>query len=498
MFRRIARFFGSVGGRGLLQPDQLNLRVEERRNMPQLSYRLPLSYLNLSGTVSFVTDTLAESPQEVREPDATVELRVTGDEAHPRNVSLDPGAWRDASASFEFAEDGRLVSGSREVIGQGGKLVTGVVHVATSLLSAAAAIGRPMPRFLATDFTIDATSEDAVAARAAAEQSAAERVEDAYKKAHPKEAELRATLRVTLGDLAARVPEAVRDAAAASTSAARRQALDRIRSLRIARAAAAEELDRMNAHFAAWRTTTQLKRAEDHEFKITLDELAMAKITVTENGDLHVPEPGAGDHPDKMRAAQAEIVGAWSDLGILVVVEDTRQRVLRHDVVDIPDAADSSLVVRTPRTVILKTFVRERDRNRAVLKAARPALVLDELCDHQSIDIRSGLFGEAKGGVSFSEDGVLAKVDFGTKSAAAAAAEAFGKVPESVASSLETASKIADAADKIRMRPSERAIARVTKQVELKQKELELSGLAATEADYAELLRLTQEAARQE
>jgi len=121
-------------------------------------------------------------------------------------------------------------------------------------------------------------------------------------------------------------------------------------------------------------------------------------------------------------------------------------------------------------------------------------LVLDELCDHQSIDIRSGLFGEAKGACHSARTASWQRSTSAQKSAVAAAAEAFRKVPESVASSLETASKIADAVDKIRVRPSERAIARVTKQVELKQKELELSGLAATEADYAELLRLTQEA----
>ena len=456
--------------------------------MPTLSYRLPLSSLKIAGTVTYVADPLVSPREQAQDPEAEVELRVTGDEAHPRSVQLDAKKWRDSTASFEFTEDGRLASTSRDVVGQGGKILTGVVEVVTSVAGAVLAVAgrrslRPVP---------GGQTADQLAAEAAGEQQLLTAVDEAYRMAHPEEAALRERLQALSRTIPLKIADAIASVGDAQSPTARKQARQLLRSLRMALAAAREELERIDRHFQAWRATTQKKREEQYEYTITLDEIAMAKVQLRE-GDLVFPEPEPGDSPDKMKAAQEEIRAAWTTLGVVVQVDDTRRRVLRADVARIPAPASRSIVARLPRSVNLRTFIRQAN-GKAALKSSRPVMVLDELCDHFELDVNAGLFGEGKGSMVFSSDGVLTKVESATKSSAASAVAALGTVPATVASSLETANKIADQVNTLREKPNEFALTRVKQQLALKQNQIDLAGLNATETDYAELKRLTQEA----
>lgn len=462
--------------------------------MARFTYRLPLSYVRITGTAKYISDPLAAPGEQVAEPQAQIELVVGADEWRPRSLDLDPRRWRDGASSLEFTEDGRLTSQSAEVVGQGGKALTGLVTVVTSVAGALTAIAGPRavaPLSVDQDPAAGAALQRLQAERDDADGLAAA-VEAAYKRTHPEEAELREKLLEINKKLATGIADSIARVHDSVDRPARLEAQQELRSRLNARESLRPDLEKANAHFTAWRAGTQKAREERHEYHISLDEVRWSKVSVDETGTVTFPDPSPGDNEAKLTAAQAEIRQAWEHLGVVVLVDDRRSRILREDVHSVPDAASHAVVVRIPREVTLRVFTRNADA-KAVLKSTQPVSVLDSLCDHQEVEVRAGVFGEGKGRLSFHSGGTLAKIEASSKSGVAAAADALGGLPATVAQALETTNKIADQYGNLSDKRIELALARAKDEHDLKQKQIELSGLNATEADHAELQRLKQQ-----
>jgi hypothetical protein len=118
---------------------------------------------------------------------------------------------------------------------------------------------------------------------------------------------------------------------------------------------------------------------------------------------------------------------------------------------------------------------------------------MDRLCELQTIVFHKSMLAKRTTALTFSDLGALTGVATTRTAAAAALADAAQAIPGTVAASLEQTKKLYDDFGALRDRAIDTRLAELKKQLALKQNEIALAGLHATEAQSAELARLKQQ-----
>lgn len=453
--------------------------------MPILQYRLPVSRIRMSGTYTATTDKiLGEQPIERT---AVAELGVMADPVGPYSVDLDAGWLRDSSATFALTEDGRLTSATVSAIGQGGTLVSGIVGVAATAIGTVIRAASGVPRVERADGEKDEGPPPPLTPR-----KAAEKLEATYRAEHPEEAAVRTAARDTLKKLRAQHQAALDLLANADAPEQRIAALKQAQQIGISSPASEASVDRADALFDAWHATKVTSAVTSYTIDVTLDEIRAADVTVVDGKPVFPEHRGSASYQARVQAAQDKIRQGWEKLGCLVLVHD--DPLDEETYPGIPADGRMRVVVRRMRPVLLDFY--EVDTNdRAKSTAQRPAMILDRLCPTETIEVSSGVFGKNSRGITFSSEGVPTGFDYGSGSAAAAAATSLAGIPATVAGALETLGKINTAVDALRNSRAEQALAQAKRATDLKQQQVTLDGLTSTEKNFGELESLKQQAA---
>jgi hypothetical protein len=447
-------------------------------------YRLPMTHVRFSGTVTDSYDTILKK-QLHASPNAIAEIMVMADSSKWCEAKIKHGFFRDTAVSFEFTEDARLTTASSEVTGQAGKLVLGVIGVAAT--AAGVVLGLPGLAVAAAAGTIaagKATGETTFAREEKpAEQTDEEKVYDAYKKAHGDVADLRLELAKTQVELKQEMAATAAALASATDTSERTRLLRQLRSSKEALQIAGDEATKLDRHFAEWRASTIKTTTTDYDFTVPLTDLRNCKL---ENGAIQV-------------ASGSVLQVIWDRLGLAVIPVElgSEQGLDEPEAASVPANGDdpkSSVFVRVPRKLRLDIY--RKDDDKALLHRSREYLVMDDKCSVREIDLpKRRLFSKESKTLKFGPGGSLVAVSTASTAAATAAAEIASGLPAGVSGGLEQSKKILDQLSGLSTAAVDQQLAAIKKQVELKQQALVLAGLNATDQQYAELERLKQEAA---
>ena len=443
----------------------------------RFSYRLPLSCIRVRGSRTWVHDKVLQTDKQ--SPSATVGLDVMGDH-HVREAEIDADLFSETKTGLEWSDDGRLVTSSVDVTGQGGRIIAGIVGAGTALAgvltadpalalagSAAGAIGT---RFLAPD----------VAAHEAWPTEIEKRVAEAYANEHPDVAQRRQAFAELVADLLDRLAAAMKNDD--DTVAARRL----VRAVEYDLALARSQLSRLDELFKAWRATKLESRVESYEFTLSLDDVEKAGAQVDADGAVRWT--GEADSPSRMA-----VEDVLTKLDLLVTVEPAPGTTGdNRGATPEPDVNERGIVVRWPRRVQLATYEKKADR--LIPHSSTPALIMDASCHHEVAKVSKSLlpwlFSRQKIQMGFSVSGGLQAITVGSTSAAAGLADTLGALPGGVASSLAQSKKIVDRVYDLRETALDQEIERLSGQIKVKQRELDQAGLAATSDSYVELQQL--------
>lgn len=436
-----------------------------------LKYALPVSALRVDGTVTVTTDAVTGTTERAPEATVTLETRAA---ARDKTLNIQTGWFRNTAVGLELTDDGRLVSSGIESTGQLGKVVLGVVGAGVAIagvalspvglagVAAAAAVG-------------GATTAEAMEVPTAPPPAPDPAIVQ-YRVKHAALDDLRKQYEATVEQAARRIGALGNRIVAEDDPRKRWALIAELRQLESVKPSLDAELDRLVAHFRAWRAAQVTSRVETVQRGFDLDELRAAQVTVSDAGTVTL---GA-------QAAPA-VRWAWETLGVAVTIDPPGTST------DVPAQKDNQVVVRVPRAVTLRVWEKDAD-GIARLREEKRHLVMDAACVHEAVSFRKSLWAKRAVNLKFSDLGAMTSYTHAADSGAAAAADTLGALPATVGSSLEQAVKINTQLEALRTGAATREAERLKQQVERKQKEIELAGLKATEQDAAELERLKQQA----
>jgi hypothetical protein len=459
----------------------------------RIPYRLPMSAIRFTGTTQYTTDTILAPGEEKPSHSAEITLETVADPSSRLIAKVDRDFLQDTKISFELTEDGRLVTGGVDTTGQAGKVIIGAVGVGASI--AGVALGLPAavaPALLSAAGIAAAEKRRGIAPSDTPE----ERVAKEYAKRFPGMLSARTEYAELVANLTAEIAKTGSEVASAKGSPERAELMQRLRALQKVMNTARAELDRLDEHFKAWRASTIKSREEHHEFLFELGALAKAGTRV-EEGELRFPEPSGSDaQKEAMKRAQARVSTIWDRLGALVTLEDDGQDRSATD--GEPQSTSvgeiEGVEVRVPHRVTL-TLWSKADSGKAVRIHSKPYLITDEASTRFTMKWDESWFGKRSLKLSFSAGGALTSVSTESTSDAAAIAETAATLPATITGGLEQSSKLLDQVEALRTKAADQRLARLKKEIELKQQQILQDGLLATEASHAELERLKQEAA---
>lgn len=462
-----------------------------------IQYRLPLSAVRVSGTLKHTTDTILNKTD--REPTVGVELLTIGDPTTECALQYAHDWLNDSTIALDRSDDGRLTSTSSESTGQGAKALTAVAGLVATGVGFALG-GVPGAALAATASTqVGREAFERMGVPADAIDADETTVAKAYREKHGALADARvvlaariAALRETVGQLAERV-------ATASDGEARKQHAKELRAADAALGIVRKELAAIDAHFATWRASTIESRLETVDYITTLDEFhcagsasidAEGKIVFADESRREVDQGAGTDavQPSRPEAtARAKLRYLWDKLDLFITFDDESVPATGGALTTV---AKNHIVIREPRWAVLQ--VAKRDAKQAVVDSRRRYAVLDNRCAHRTFELRRSWFSRKSSKVAFSAAGVATGFASGSTSGVAAFAEAVGNLPGTVATSLKTVGDITDSAYSLRTKALDQELARVKKEVELRQQQVLASGLDLTENHAARLERLKQ------
>ncbi|NUU19061.1 hypothetical protein HP550_17570 [Cellulomonas humilata] len=329
-------------------------------------------------------------------------------------------------------------------------------------------------------------------------------------------------------------------------AAARRSELAaRLRMLHRLRDEAEGELARLDAHYAAWRAGTRSTHAVERSFDIRTDALPVQNPKHDEpllktvkprpapaRGDVEEPAPdpdvtksnaGIPEPPrspsrrpggpipslsyldvNKLKDRSEDAWQAWQALGVLVVQVGRKPE--EGAALNVPRKERDGVWLRVPRTVHWQLWrqtttppppgAEPAPPSHVLVKLVREgsSVVVDGACPCRFVRFRRSLWARRSTSVELSDSGALRKFALTSTSAAAAVAAAAAQVPGVVSTGLTTASTLRTTWQTLGDVDEQRRLAELQRQIDLREKELKLAGLGATEAQHVELARLKQQA----
>lgn len=464
-----------------------------------IPYYLPMSAIQVTGTKAIATDNLVPN-NPIKQESWKSEARIVtvADNSHdPLEAEVKAGALRNTNASMEFTEDGRLTSAGSESSGAIIPLAKGLVSV--GIAGAALALA-PTPAFLGIGAAVSAgLAKRRLITAPPTPKAAKDPAERRYSSEHPHEyALLKQTADVIVTSeiaLAESVHVANTDPSVGN--------LTRVRRQKMALESAREELGRLRRHFDVWRATLVTTTSSRHERLISLDEVCVASKGVRWSGGSLM---WSDDPPEWANHL-------WDELGVLALVNssdctgDTQEVETKGSVktprwkfwVDKDLTAAPGVLIRQPRQVTVSVYGRDGDRVternwKAELVSTERQSIVDSRSRLLEIPFRSSIFSKRQVAVELSDLGALSKYTHSTTASAKEVGEALSSLPKDVVDALDQAGQAQDKLQAIADHDAIAELERLKREVEHKQKEIELSGLAATEGDYAELKRLEQRA----
>lgn len=461
----------------------------------EIRYRVPLSCVRVTATVTEVDDSILTTASQ-RTVEASISLEVIGGE--PLTARIDSNFLQDTNVSFSMTDDGVLVSGSVDSTGEAGKVLLAAVSVGATV--AGIATGAPV----AGGMVAAAAGAAALRAGGAAGWNnllqllpahpvkPVDPVVAAFAVASPDVYSMRVRYAQLEEGLQAEVADALDQLSDSDETTDRYEISERLRSAQVALGVARAESAKLDTVFNAWRATTITTRTETYEILMTLDELRRSGARI---GPDDRPAFGAGG---KRSPAAGKARRLWRDLGIVVVLEERKGEEHPAD----EPSLHNKITVRSPRRVTLSLFKKDEasvaaklpfDKAKAVLIESKPHLVMDGLCDLQTITFRKSILAKRTGSFTFSALGTLTGFSTTRTASAAALADTAQALPGTAAAGLEQAKKLSDDASALRNRSIDARLAELKNEVAIKQQEISLAGLHATEAQAAELERLKQQ-----
>ena len=209
-----------------------------------IAYRLPISWLVVTGNLRITADELAPADKKQTALLAGVEFEVltTGDSAADHIITPPTGTLMTCKSTFGVAPDGRLTSASSDVTGQAGAALKSIASVAGT----AAALAMLGPAAAPSD---DADKQE---------------ITDAFRGAYPDQQalllDLRAAKKQLLDDLRRELTAQAAD-------------LSDVWRLRTLLAVIDEQLAPVDTHFRAWRASKRTTSDKYFEIRTTVDEL---------------------------------------------------------------------------------------------------------------------------------------------------------------------------------------------------------------------------------
>lgn len=450
-----------------------------------IRYRLPTSVIEFSGTVTRTHDSLLR--RDDHDAVAKAVLASYGEEAQ-QTAKIDSGWLRDTAVALELTEDGRLISSAVESSGQLGKVV--LAAASTGGLLAGLALGLPPGVLIAAagavagrvhlDFVDEETKRRLEQSTALTDDEA--KIAEAYDKLYPHLRPLSGRYAGVVLELKLKQQAATAEIAEADNAADRASALWKLRTLSHALKSAEVELDRLREHFKTWRATTITTTSEEREVLVPLDSLRKSGVTL-QGSKPHFPG-NLNEHSRKLK-------DVWDTLGLYVELPDVDPKA---PPATIEAAGDNEILYREPRQERINIYKKDEE-GKVVLIESKQHLVMDELSVVRKIKLHKSLWAKRASTLKFSADGALTGYASTAAAAGAAFAETVQGVPASIAASLEQSKKIYDQVDGLRNRTLDQKLARIKKEVELKQQEILKDDLLATSSQHAELERLKQQAA---
>ncbi|HUK76848.1 MAG TPA: hypothetical protein VL117_04515 [Thermoleophilia bacterium] len=476
----------------------------------ELPYRLPQSCVRIAGTRTFVHD--AVLGRDDTSAQATVALDVIAGH-EPAELRIAEGLLDDTNVTFEWTDDGRLVTSAVALTGRAGTVAAGALSAGASLagvllgspamaLSCAGAEAATAHRLASSNDGARAVAPGPAPATAvgaaagprpvAADPASAEReaVGAAYRAAHPHEGAALDACAALVPELVAGLTDALRAVPVAGADKERTEALAAVHALESSIAAARSQAGALDEHFRAWRATTLVTRLEHYEFLLELDTLVAARTSpVLENGRLR----SAGAGSDEQAAALAAVQAAFEALGVVVVVDDepgfSGPTAPAAPAAPAPSPpGQNELLVRLPRRVRLTAY--ELDGGVLVQRSSNPALVMDRRCPRVTVRLAKTLFGKRTLKLGFSAGSALQSLHVAATSEAAGLAEAADALPNAVALGLDRSRRIVGRVAALRGAELDQRLAVLTRQLQLKRQEIAQAGLLATEGSYGELAAL--------
>jgi hypothetical protein len=460
--------------------------LNKGKKRDELAYHLPASFVRVTGTVTKTEDSLGT---DTTAAEATIALETDAD-ATRRTATFEQGTFRDTAVAFELTEDGRFVSSSVESTGEAGKVVVGVLTAGGAI--AGAALGSLSPAGAAGMLALAAGTAPRTggmtvkqAGASAGKPAKRDKVTEAYEHEFPGAFELVERYAQIIADLGIALAAAIEGVEHARSTHGERAATYRIAAIQNALAVATAQKERLDAHFKAWRATKIETHVEHHEHLLSLDALRAAGTQINAAGEVQFAAGAKGELGKRL----------WDTLGVAIVVEPA-EGLPAPQAPQMPTPGDNAILVRSPRQARISLYRNAlfgKAKARAELVESKPYLVMDELSDVAEIDFRKSIWAKRAKTLKFSTSGALTSYASTADAAAGAIADAAKDAPAAIAGGLEQAKNAFAQVDALRSRGIDQQIARLTKQVELKQQEIAQAGLTATQGSAAELERLKQQ-----
>lgn len=484
-----------------------------------VEYWLPTSVLRVRGTVTRRSDGLFPKKAATAAVQAQLTLDTVADKEVPKGgahpilcvARIRHGLLSDTNVHFELTDDRRLVTAGSDSAGQAGKVVLGVTGAAAAAASLAggfapgAVAGAAAAARAARDYERFAPSDER-ALRASIETDAKSDEERVAETAFLEEQPQAALARRHFRDLSLRLLDQLGEALTAAEKAGaveerHRRALARVLSCQKALTVARAEVTRLDAIFEAWRAGKIDEAVERVELTVPIADVIAAR-------------PGAEAWgPQSPRVAEL-----LQKLGIYAVAEDQEAKIpskaFDESVITLDNGRRiaAGVILRQPRALTLAVYQYTVNDHSAAWSGDLEALpfplsadfrlverkqiyVVDRDSRHEFVEFRSSLWGRKMVDISVSPLGGLRTYTAQSVSAAAAGAETAAALPSSVRGALDDAARMRSELDALRDRSLDLQIADLKKRVDLKNQEVLLSGVDATDADLAELERLREEQA---
>ncbi len=439
----------------------------------EIAYRLPVTKVRFTAVRTHGHDSVFETnPNELTS--AAAEMIVAADSRTEFKATIETDWLFNVNTSLTLTDDQRLTSASGGSEGQLGVVTGGVLGAL--VFAAGVAVGVPEWGALIGAATTRATSSDKrEIVPSKKPEPPSDPVEAQYKSKKPEEYEQLVKYRELHATLE---KEALRNAIdAVEKPAERPRLLAEARALERLQSRVDARLDRLKQLFQTWRATTLTTWTED-----LTEDIAFDLLPSSANGAF---DPAKLEDPLKQ---------VWERFGLMVVALPGFPAPPDEGKGPARNGTMGGIYERSPRQVTWKLW-KKRGPNDPADMCIRTgtSLVCDAISPVGSLEFRKSMWAKRTMKATFGNSGSMSGIEVGSTSSLAGAAATIGALPGATTSALEEASKFGDQLATLRTKSLYQEADRAKKLLELKQTEVSSAGLAATEGDQAELLRLKQQ-----